>query len=119
MLTYFFFNLHISLHRKYTSSKNIYLFARDLKQVENHAFGEFYCPGSQRVQINFIFPDSVRILCLSCNAKNPKSTLKLSDKAETVVVLIVFDDVLCEVRAYNWYRFITSRNMNKAPTKLY
>jgi len=59
MLTYFFFNLHISLHRKYTSSKNIYLFARDLKQVENNSFGEFYCPGSQRVQINFIFPDSV------------------------------------------------------------
>ena len=73
MLTYFFFNLHISLHRKYTSSKNIYLFARDLKQVENHAFGEFYCPGSQRVQINFIFPESV-----FSNVKAQTKSVKLS-----------------------------------------
>jgi hypothetical protein len=52
----------------------------------------------------------------------PKIQDQLSNcliKAETVVVLIVFDDVLCEVRAYNWYRFIASRNMNKVPTKLY
>jgi hypothetical protein len=33
---------------------------------------------SQWVQINYIFTDNVRILCLSCNVKKSKTTAKLS-----------------------------------------
>ena len=36
---------------------------------------------SQRVQINFIFSDNIRILCLSCNIKRSKTTAKLSEKS--------------------------------------
>ena len=30
---------------------------------------------SRRVQINFIFPDNVRIMCLSCNVKKFKTVI--------------------------------------------
>jgi len=35
----------------------------------------------KRVNINFIFNDNVRILCLSCNIKKSKTTAKLSEKS--------------------------------------
>ena len=47
-------------------------------------------------------------------------TAKLSEKkAETSIVLIVFDGVLCEVRAYNCYCFLLLLKMNQVPEKLY
>ena len=38
----------------------------------------------------YVYIDHVRILCLSCNVKKPKITDKLSKRAETNAVLIVF-----------------------------
>jgi hypothetical protein len=43
---------------------------------------ELFCPVSQHVQINYIFPNYVCILYLSCNIKNPKTTAKLSKKSK-------------------------------------
>ena len=40
-----------------------------------------YIPVSQRVEINYIFSDNVRILYLSCYFKSPKETVKLSEKS--------------------------------------
>jgi hypothetical protein len=34
-------------------------------------------PVSQRVQMNFIFTDNVRILCLSCNVKKSQKTYQI------------------------------------------
>jgi hypothetical protein len=34
------------------------------------------------VQINFIFPDNVGILCLSCNVNKPKTIAILSEKEQ-------------------------------------
>jgi hypothetical protein len=45
------------------------------------SFDEFFLPVSQRVEMNYIFSDNVRILYLSCYFKSPKETVKLSKKS--------------------------------------
>ena len=45
------------------------------------SFDEFFLPVSQRVEMNYIFSDNVRILYLSCYFKCPKETVKLSKKS--------------------------------------
>jgi hypothetical protein len=63
------------------------LFVELKKRVEKRAFGDFFYPVSQRVQINFILSGNVRIFCLSCNRKKKlkknlkkkKKTAKLSE----------------------------------------
>ena len=60
-----------SIYIQYTyivGKYKIYLYELQ-KQAEQRAFGELFMPVSQRVQMNFIFDDNVRILCLSCNVK--------------------------------------------------
>jgi hypothetical protein len=42
------------------------------------SFDEFFLPVSQRVEMNYIFSDNIRILYLSCYVKSPKETVKLS-----------------------------------------
>jgi hypothetical protein len=44
-------------------------------------FDEFFLPVSQRVEMDYIFSDNVRILYLSCYFKSPKETVKLSKKS--------------------------------------
>ena len=44
-------------------------------------FDEFFLPVSQRVEMDYIFSDNVRILYLSCYFKSPKKTVKLSKKS--------------------------------------
>ena len=51
-------------------------------------------------------------------SKAPKKLSNCVKRAETSLVLIVFDCVLCEVRAYKHkccYCFIPSFNMNQIP----
>jgi hypothetical protein len=45
------------------------------------SFDEFFLPVSQRVEMNYIFFDNVRILYLSCYFKSPNETVKLSKKS--------------------------------------
>jgi hypothetical protein len=45
-----------------------------------NTFGALFCPVSQQVKMDFIYSDNVRKLCLSCNVKNSKITVKLSEK---------------------------------------
>jgi hypothetical protein len=72
------------------------------------SFDEFFLPVSQRVEMNYIFSDNVRILYLS-----PQRNSNCLKRTETRVVLILFDCVLCEVRAYkhkSCYYFLPSLN---------
>ena len=69
------------------------------KQVEKGAFDELLYSVLQRVQINFIFIDDVRILCLSCNIKRSKTTAKLPENSWSVD-LSAFKCVICDVIAY-------------------
>ena len=55
-------------------------------------------------------------------SKAPKKLSNCLKRAETSVVLIVFDCVLCEIRAYKVYKhteccycFLPSLNMNQVP----
>ena len=54
-------------------------------------------------------------------SKAPKKLLNCLKRAETSLVLIIFDCVLCEVRAYKFishkycYCFLPSLNMNQVP----
>ena len=45
------------------------------------SFDEFFVPVSQRVEMNYIFSDNIRILYLSWYVKSPKGTVKLSKKS--------------------------------------
>ena len=44
------------------------------------SFDEFFLPVSQRVEMNYIFSDNVRMLYLSCYFKRPKETVTLTKK---------------------------------------
>ena len=67
MRAFIFMSSIIYIQCTYIVSKyKIYLYELQ-KQAEQRAFGELFRPVSQRVQMNFIFSDNVRILCLSCN----------------------------------------------------
>ena len=48
-------------------------FSKLAKQVAKRTFGELVRSVSQRVQLTFISTDSVRLLCLFCNVKIPKT----------------------------------------------
>jgi len=53
------------------------------------------------MQMNLLLSDDVRKLYYPCNVKKPRTTAKLSIKsAETGVVLIVFDGVVCKVHPF-------------------
>ena len=60
------------------------------KQVEQRAFGELFRPVSQRVQINFIFNDNVRILCLSCNVKKVGKLVRFKQKGQKKASFLAF-----------------------------
>ena len=45
------------------------------------SFDEFFLPVSQRVEMNYICSDNIRILYLSWYVKCPKATVKLSKKS--------------------------------------
>jgi hypothetical protein len=44
------------------------------------SFGELFRPVLQRVQMNFIFNDNVRILCLICNVKKVGKLIRFKHK---------------------------------------
>ena len=57
-----------------TLSVNIKFICTSFRNRQN---SELFMPISQRVQMNFIFNDNVRILCLSCNVKKVGKLVRL------------------------------------------
>jgi hypothetical protein len=47
-------------------------------------------PVSQRVQMNFIFNDNVRILCLSCNVKKVGKLVRFRQKGQKQASFLAF-----------------------------
>ena len=60
------------------------------KQAEYRAFGELFRPVSQRVQMNFILKDNVRILCLSCNVKKVGKLVRFKQKGQKQASFLAF-----------------------------
>jgi hypothetical protein len=51
------------------------------KQISEPS-ASFSCPVLQRVQMNFIFNDNVRILCVSCNVKKVGKLVRFRQKVQ-------------------------------------
>ena len=80
------------IYIKYTcivGKYQIYLYELQ-KQAEQRAFGEIFRPVSQRVQMNFIFSDNVRILCLSCNVKKVGKLVRFKQKRQKQASFLAF-----------------------------
>jgi hypothetical protein len=54
--------------------------------------GELFMPVSQRVQMNFLFTDNVRILCLSCNVKKVWKLVRFRQKGQKQASFIAFHE---------------------------
>ena len=89
--------LRFNIHWQQMSRVTFLRTGNSIRNVLNRGFGELFCPVSQRVQMNLIFPDNVHILCLSCNIKKPKTTAKLSKESRNKHRSCC---VFCEIRAY-------------------
>ena len=89
------------LYRQYThivGKYEIYIYEVYTRE-ETRTLCEFILPVPQRLEMNCIFSDNANILyrVMSKASKQLSNCLK---RKETSVVLIIFDYVLCEVRAY-------------------
>jgi hypothetical protein len=71
------FEVSRSLRELRTLSVNIKFICTSFRNRQN---GEFFRPVSQQVQMNFIFNDNVRILCLSCNVKKVGKLVRFKQK---------------------------------------
>ena len=60
------------------------------KQAEQRDFGEIFSAVSQRVQMNLIFNDNVRILCLSCNVKKVGKFVRFKQKGQKQASFLAF-----------------------------
>ena len=60
------------------------------KQAEQRALGELFRPVSQRLQMNFIFNDNVRILCLSCKVKKVGKLVRFKQKGQKQASFLAF-----------------------------
>ena len=56
----------------------------------NGQTSELFRPVSQRVQMNLIFNDNVRILCLSCNVKNVGKLVRFKQKGQKQASFLAF-----------------------------
>ena len=82
----------VMLYIQYTyivGKYKIYLYELQ-KQAEQRAFVELFRPVSQRVQINFIFNDNVRILCLSYNVKKVGKLVRFKQKGQKQASFLAF-----------------------------
>ena len=65
----------------YTVENIHFIFTSSRTGRKKQALGKLFWSVSQRVQINFIFTDDVRIMCFYCNIKKSRRTAKLSEKS--------------------------------------
>ena len=90
--------MSINIQYTYIVGKyKIYLYELQ-KQAEQRAFVELFRPVSQRVQMNFIFNDNVRILCLSCNVKKVGKNKKDRNKRHSSPFINIVKGIFFVVR---------------------
>ena len=93
-MTYIIFSTHDSFLQIYnirTLSVNIKFICMSFRNRQNsEPLGELFRPVSQRVQMNFIFNDNVRILCLSCNVKKVGKLVRFKQKGQKQASFLAF-----------------------------
>ena len=80
----------INIQYTYIVGKYIIYLYELQKQIEKRAFGELFYTVSHRVQINFIFNDNERILCLSCNVKKVGRLVRFKQKGQKQASFLAF-----------------------------
>ena len=70
-----------------TLSVNIKFICTSFRNRQN---SELFRPVSQRVQMNFIFNDNVRILCLSCKVKKVGKLVRFKQKGQKQASFLAF-----------------------------
>jgi hypothetical protein len=74
-----------------TLSVNIKFICTSFRNRQNsEPLGELFRPVSQRVQMNLIFNDNVRILCLSCNVKKVGKLVRFKQKGQKQASFLAF-----------------------------
>ena len=74
-----------------TLSVNIKFICTSYRNRQNsESFGELFRPVSQRVQMNCILNDNVRILCLSCNVKKVGTLVRFRQKGQKQASFLAF-----------------------------
>ena len=80
---------------------------------------KLFYPVLQRVQINLIFNDNVRIMCLSCNIKKSKTSTKFSENNWSKLRSNGFQWCHLWRQCLYYYHFFLSLYMNQVPEMLY
>ena len=79
--------LNIYIYNIRTLSVNIKFICTSFRNRHN---SELFRPVSQRIQMNFIFNDNVRILCLSCNVKKVGKLVRFKQKGQKQASFLAF-----------------------------
>jgi hypothetical protein len=69
-------------------SKNKICISQELYTYIVGKIWKLFCPVLQRVQVNLIFSNNVRLLCFFCNVKKYKTSAKMS-KISILIILMV------------------------------
>ena len=76
-----------SIYNIRTLSVNIKFICTSFRNRQN---SELFRPVLQRVQMNFIFNDNVRILCLSCNVKKVGKLVRFKQQGQKQASFLAF-----------------------------
>jgi hypothetical protein len=80
-------DIYKSIYNIRTLLVNIKFICTSFRNRQN---SELFRPISQRVQMNFIFNDNVRILCLSCNVKKVGKLVRFKQKGQKQSPFLAF-----------------------------
>ena len=96
--------IYIYIYNIRTLSINIKFICTSFRNGRN---SEVFRPVSQRVQMNFIFNDNVRILCLSCNVKKVGKLVRFKQKGQKQASFLAFHKC-CQVYLLRGPRYFST-----------
>ena len=96
--------IYIYIYNIRTLSVNMKFICTSFRNRQN---SELFRPVSQRLQMNFIFNDNVRILCLSCNVKKIGKLVRFGQKGQKQASFLAFHKC-CQGCLLRGPRYITT-----------
>ena len=103
----------------HTLSTKIKFISTSFRNRKKASLRQAFLSVSQRFQINVIFTDNVRILCLSCKTKMSKTTANFPENIRSKRHSNRLPWCHLSRSHLYWYSFFSLLNMNQIPEKLY
>ena len=103
----------------HTLSTNLKFISTSFRNRKKASLRRAFLAVSQRFQINVIFTDHVRILCLSCKVKKSKTTANLPENIRNKRYSNRLPWCHLSRSHLYWYSFFSLLNMNQVAEKLY